>query len=240
MPMDEYHDLRVAFSGLTDAQWLNLHRYYELLVEWNAHMNLTAITEPVEVYMKHFYDSLLILQAEDTRQVFEAAQHVVDVGTGAGFPGLVLAMVVQDKQFVLVDALTKRLKFLEAVCTELGLDHVELVHGRAEDIGQRSGFRESFDLVVSRAVARLSVLAELTLPLVRVGGWVISYKGPSASEELSEAQTALARLGGKEAFARSLELPGNRGMRVFVGLSKVSRTPKQYPRKAGTPQKNPL
>lgn len=238
--MDNVQELRPYFSGLSDLQWADLNRYYHLLVEWNERVNLTAITEPTEVYIKHFYDSLLLLADKESRAAFEAAQVVADVGTGAGFPGLVLAMVARDKEFVLIDALAKRLKFLEVVCVELGLDHVRLVHGRAEDIGQQGAHREAYDLVLSRAVARLSVLSELTLPLVRVGGWVISYKGPSAAEELEEASAALVRLGGRKEFMTTLELPLDRGTRVLVGLSKTRQTPKQYPRKAGIPQKNPL
>lgn len=238
--MDEITWLRPEFGVLTQSQWDMLDRYFERLVEWNKNVNLTAITQRAEVYIKHFYDSLLMLRSARASQVFAGASRVADIGTGAGFPGLVLAIAASDKQFVLVDSLAKRLKFLEAVATELGLHNVQLVHGRAEDIGREPSHREGYDLVVSRAVARLNVLSELSLPLVKAGGWFVSYKGPSATEEVEESKKALLLLRSRVGFLETHPLLQNMGTRVLVGIQKEQPTSKQYPRKAGTPQKNPL
>jgi 16S rRNA (guanine527-N7)-methyltransferase len=239
-PLVSMEDVREKFHYVDDGVWEKFGRYFELLVSWNEHMNLTAITEQVEVYVKHFYDSLLMLEHATAESIYQEAQSIVDVGTGAGFPGLVLAIRSPDKQFTLVDALAKRLKFLETVKLELGLKNVELVHGRAEDLGQQKRFRESYDIAVSRAVAKLGVLVELTLPLVKVGGWFVSYKGPSIEEELSEAQNAIRLVGAKQAFSLTEPLPYEMGWRTLVGIVKEKETAKKYPRKAGTPQKNPL
>lgn len=231
--------LRELLPGIDDGKWEQLGRYYELLVDWNSRMNLTSIVEEDEVYVKHFYDSLLIHDLPLWQEVQPGAR-VADIGTGAGFPGLVLAICNPDLQFVLFDALNKRIRFLEAVCSELGLANVQLVHGRAEDIGQDRTHRQTFDLVVSRAVARLNVLLELALPLVRVNGLFVAYKGPSAVEEVTEAKLALTKLGGGTPVVEERELPLEMGQRYFIVVPKKHPTSKDYPRKAGTPQKQPL
>lgn len=238
--MDDVNGLRGEFVDVNDDQWDQLGMYFQMLVDWNTNINLTAITDEIEVYVKHFFDSLLITSSVESQTAFSSASQVCDIGTGAGFPGLVLAIASPGKHFVLVDALAKRLKFLQAVVDELGLQNVDLVHARAEDFSRQKQYRESFDLVVSRAVAKLNVLCELTLPLVKVGGWFISYKGPSADEESMEAKHAIEVLGGTQEFMQTCILPHDMGTRALIGIRKERVTPKQYPRKAGTPQKAPL
>lgn len=232
--------LRSHFPQVTDVEWDLLGTYFERLIEWNKKLNLTAITDELDVFVKHFYDSLLVMGDEKSKEIFQRAEHIADIGTGAGFPGMVLAMMAPEKRFVLVDSLAKRLRFLETVAKELGLRNVELIHGRAEDVGRQAGCRQAFDLVLSRAVARLNVLCELSLPMVKVGGWFISYKGPSAAEELEEAERAVRVLGAEGKFVSTQFLPYDMGTRALVGIKKLRETSKQYPRKAGTPQKSPL
>ncbi|KPV42504.1 16S rRNA (guanine(527)-N(7))-methyltransferase RsmG [Alicyclobacillus ferrooxydans] len=238
--MGDVRELRKAFASLNDTAWEQLGTYFQMLVDWNEKVNLTAITDETEVYVKHFFDSLLIASSSESESVLASSHRICDIGTGAGFPGLVLAIAAPGKHFVLVDALAKRLKFLQSVVDALALKNVDLVHARAEDFSRQKQYRESFDLVVSRAVAKLNVLCELTLPLVKVGGWFVSYKGPSVEDESAEATHAIGILGGREAFMQSCTLPLDMGTRTLVGIRKDRSTPKEYPRKAGTPQKAPL
>lgn len=214
---------------LTAKQLDQFSTYYEMLVDWNTRVNLTAITEPEDVANKHFLDSL----AAEPYLISGAS--VADVGTGAGFPGIPLLIVRPDIKLTLMDSLQKRLVFLEAVLKELGLS-AECVHARAEDAGQNPRYRERFDAALSRAVSALPVLCELTLPLVKVGGVSIAYKG-DAGEELNASQNALNVL---HASAERISVPASYGARELVLLKKLAATPKQYPRKAGTPAKNPL
>ena len=203
--------------------------YHRLLSEWNEKMNLTAITDPVEVAEKHFADSLAALP------YLKAGMKVVDVGTGAGFPGVPLLIMEPGLELTLADSLQKRLTFLDALLKELGLK-AALVHGRAEDLGQNKLYREQFDAALSRAVANLPVLLELTTPFVRVGGTAIAYKG-DADQELESAKTAAFLLHVK---LRSVDLDSNLGKRCLIFADKIAPTPRSYPRKAGTPSKKPL
>lgn len=232
-------EVRPYFPDLNDDQWRKLARYHELLVEWNGHINLTSIVDRREVYIKHYFDSLMVQKLDLWARVPQSAR-VADIGTGAGFPGMVLAIAAPEKKFVLFDALNKRIKFLDTVVRELDLSNVDLVHGRAEDVGQSVAYRETFDVVVSRAVARMNVLNEYALPLVRVEGIFIAYKGPAAADEMVEARNSVRKLGGSAVEMAEKQLPLGMGTRFFVCLEKVKATPRLYPRKAGTPQKQPL
>ena len=203
--------------------------YHRLLSEWNEKMNLTAITDPVAVAEKHFADSLAALP------YLKPGMKVVDVGTGAGFPGVPLLIMEPGLELTLADSLQKRLTFLDALLKELGLK-AALVHGRAEDLGQNKLYREQFDAALSRAVANLPVLLELTTPFVRVGGTAIAYKG-DADQELESAKTAAFLLHVK---LRSVDLDSHLGKRCLIFADKTAPTPRSYPRKAGTPSKKPL
>ena len=214
---------------LSAEQLALFETYYAMLADWNTRVNLTAITEPEDVAKKHFLDSLA------AAPYLKPNASIVDVGTGAGFPGLPLLILRPDLKVTLMDSLQKRLVFLEAVCKELKLK-AELVHARAEDAGQNPKYREKFDVALTRAVSALPVLCELTLPLVKVGGTSIAYKGDSA-EELAASKNALSVL---HATAERVVIPADYGARELVIISKNGTTPKQYPRKAGTPSKNPL
>ena len=214
---------------LSAEQLALFETYYAMLADWNTRVNLTAITEPEDVAKKHYLDSLA------AAPYLKPNASIVDVGTGAGFPGLPLLIFRPDLKVTLMDSLQKRLVFLEAVCKELKLK-AELVHARAEDAGQNPKYREKFDVALTRAVSALPVLCELTLPLVKVGGTSIAYKGDSA-EELAASGNALSVL---HATAERVVIPADYGARELVILTKNGTTPKQYPRKAGTPSKNPL
>lgn len=214
---------------LTCEQAELFERYYALLIEWNARMNLTALTEPEDVVKKHFHDSLL------GEPYFERDARVIDVGTGAGFPGVPLALVRPDLKITLLDSLDKRIRFLEAVRESLHLSFT-CVHMRAEDAGRSQTYRASFDAAATRAVSALPVLAELTLPLVRVGGISVAYKG-AAEQELNDARGALHLL---HAHAERVDVPCAWGARSLILMTKDAPTPKAYPRKAGDPAKKPL
>lgn len=208
--------------------------YYDLLIEWNAKMNLTAITSPEDVALKHFADSLMLLRYAE----IPLNASVIDVGTGAGFPGIVLKIARPDIRLTLLDSLNKRLVFLDEVCDDLGLDGVVTVHGRAED-SAAAPLRESFDIAVSRAVASLNVLCEYCLPYVKVGGSFIPMKGRGAQEELDAAQIAITELGGKLDKLNAFEL-GEAGERAIIKIDKVAPTPDRYPRKSKAIKNKPL
>jgi 16S rRNA (guanine527-N7)-methyltransferase len=211
-------------------------RYMELLLEWNQRFNLTAIEAPESVIDKHFLDSLSSALALD----FSGVRRLVDVGTGAGFPGLVLKIAYPHLELLLLDAVEKRLRFLQRVVDELRLPEVRMLHARAEDAGRDPAYREQFDAAISRAVARLNTLAEYCLPLVRVGGTFLAQKGPQMTEELDEAREALRILGGGEPTVHSHRLPRSEIERSLVLVPKIRATPRTYPRQAGTPRKHPL
>lgn len=229
-------DLAELGIELTDRQVEKFLLYYEMLVEWNGFMNLTAITEYDEVMKKHFIDSLSLIKAYDLSQ----EKRVVDIGTGAGFPGLVLKIAFPQLEITLLDSLNKRIQFLDAVIQNLSLTGVETVHGRAEDFAKPGKLRECFDLAVSRAVSNLSTLSEYCLPFVKQGGYFISYKSEKISEETEAAKNAITLLGGKIRRQVDFTLPDSDIYRNFLLIEKVSATPKKYPRKAGLPSKEPL
>lgn len=229
-------DLNTFGLTLTENQIMQFIRYYELLTEWNLRMNLTAITEYNDVMKKHFVDSLSLVRAYD----LSGCISVIDVGTGAGFPGLALKIAFPDLKMTLLDSLNKRIQFLDAVIADLGLSDIETVHGRAEDFAKPGKLRESFDLCVSRAVANLSTLSEYCLPFVKVGGEFISYKSEKIAEEMSKAQKAITLLGGEVKKQKQFLLPDSDIYRNLFIIEKVKRTPAKYPRKAGLPGKEPL
>lgn len=221
---------------ITSYQEEQFFKYYEMLIETNKVMNLTAITERDEVIVKHFIDSLLIAKSIDMNK-FES---LIDVGTGAGFPGLPIKIMFPHLKVTLLDSLNKRLKFLNNVIEELKLEDIETVHGRAEDIGHNKDYRENFDMCVSRAVANLSTLSEYCMPFIKIGGKFISYKSSISSEEISNSEKAINVLGGEMISKETLELPCSDMERTMVVINKVKPVSKKYPRKAGTPSKEPI
>lgn len=223
---------------LTNKQKQQFKLYFKMLIEVNEHVNLTRITEEDEVYLKHFYDSVTPLFTFGA--VFKDGATLCDVGAGAGFPSIPLKILKPGLKVTIVDSLQKRLNFLKDLISELGLTDVELVHGRAEDVGQNKLYRERFDIVTARAVARMSVLSEYCLPLVKKGGYFVALKGPKAEDELDDGKKALEVLGGKLIKDEELTLPESEEERTLVLVQKVKSTPKKYPRQAGTPRRKPI
>ncbi|CEA02285.1 Ribosomal RNA small subunit methyltransferase G [Jeotgalicoccus saudimassiliensis] len=222
---------------LTDTQLGQFKTYYEMLVEWNEKINLTAVTEIEEVYLKHFYDSITPLFYAD----IDEGASLCDVGAGAGFPSIPMKIIRPDLKITIVDSLNKRINFLNELTAELELDKMHLVHDRAETFGNhKADARHMFDVVTARAVAQLNVLSELCLPLVRTGGQFIVMKGKKAQEELEESEFALEVLGGELKEVHQLSLPQEESDRYIMIIDKKRKTPKKYPRKPGTPNKSPL
>ena len=222
---------------LNDQQIAQFERYYQLLVEWNEKMNLTAITQREEVYLKHFYDCLMALW---NMPLDNYALQLCDVGAGAGFPSIPLKIAHPELQVTIVDSLQKRLTFIEHLAEELGLEGVSCVHGRAEDVGQNPAYRGQFDLVTARAVASLNVLAEYCLPLVKIGGQFLALKAQKSDQELEEARAAISILGAKLIKVTEDQLPVESADRRYILIQKTKETPNKYPRKAGKPAKNPI
>ncbi len=242
MEITKYPEIEIFKEGLselgielTDRQFQQFIDYYEMLVEKNKVMNLTAITELKEVINKHFIDSLSIVRVMRLNN-----EKVLDLGTGAGFPGIPLKIVYPETEIVLLDSLNKRLVFLEEVIQKLELAKIKTLHGRAEDYGKDPNYREQFDVCVSRAVAKLSSLSEYCLPYVKKGGYFIPYKSGKSDEEIKQSNKALQILGAQIEKVDNFILPGTDFERVLILLKKVGITPKNYPRSAGKPSKEPL
>lgn len=229
-------DLSDLGLSLSKEQIEKFLRYYELLIEWNEKINLTAITTYEDVLKKHFVDSLSLCKAMDVHQGLT----VIDVGTGAGFPGLALKIAFPNLKMTLLDSLQKRIVFLNQVIEELKLSDIETIHGRAEDYAGKAEYREGFDLCVSRAVANLSTLSEYCLPFVKMGGQFISYKSEKIEEEMKQAKNAISILGGEVKKQVEFTLPFSDIYRNLVVIEKKKNTPRKYPRKAGLPSKEPL
>ena len=235
-PQEFYQLLIQQGIELTDRQKDQFERYFELLVEWNEKINLTAITEKNEVYLKHFYDSIApVLQGLIENQELK----LLDIGAGAGFPSLPMKIIYPQLDVTIIDSLNKRINFLKLLAEELKLDKVHFYHGRAEDLAQDKAFRAQFDLVTARAVARMQVLSELTIPYLKVGGKLLALKASNAPEELDEAKNALNLLFSKVQDNLSYALP-NGDPRFITVVEKKKETPNKYPRKAGMPNKRPL
>ena len=221
---------------LTEEKNAILEKYMEGILAWNEKVNLTNITDPAEFRIKHNADSLMCVDFPE----FLDAETVIDVGTGGGFPGIPLAVYAPEKQFILLDSLNKRLKIIDELAGELGIKNITLVHGRAEDAARAKEHREKYDLCVSRAVSNLATLSEYCLPFIKVGGYLLAYKGPGAEEEVKEAAKALKTLGGSLVDIRETSMEEYGLDHRILVIKKVRNTPKAYPRKAGTPLKEPL
>ena len=221
---------------LTEEQKLKLEKYMEGILSWNEKVNLTNITDPAEFRIKHNADSLMCVDFPE----FRSAKNVIDVGTGGGFPGIPLAVYAPDKNFTLLDSLNKRLKIIDELAGSLDISNITLVHGRAEDIAKTKEHREKYDLCVSRAVSNLAALSEYCLPFIKVGGYLLAYKGPGAEQEAEDAAKALKILGGRLVGIRETTMEEYGLDHRILVIEKVRNTPKTYPRKAGTPLKEPL
>ena len=226
--------LREINIEIEDEKINKFYKYMNLLIEWNEKMNLTAITEQKDIIVKHFVDSLTI------SKYLEKDESVVDIGTGAGFPGIPLAIINQANKFTLVDSLNKRINFLNDVKEKIELKNITTIHSRAEEFGQNKIYREKFDIAVSRAVAKLNVLVEYLLPTIKVGGKIICMKGSKIKEELDEAKFAVKELGGNIKYQEEFLLPETDIKRNIIIIEKIKNTPKKYPRKSGMPSRQPL
>lgn len=233
-------DLRNALKELglsaDEEQALKFEKYMTGILEWNEKVNLTRITERDEFIVKHFLDSLVCVGYEEYR----TAKKIIDIGTGAGFPGVPLAIASPEKEFVLMDSLNKRLKIIDELCADAKIENVTTVHARAEELARNKQHREKYDLCVSRAVANMAVLAEYCLPFIRVGGCLMAYKGPEAYDEAEKAGKALKLLGGEISEIRDAELEKYDISHKIIVIKKIKNTVSKYPRKAGIPTKEPL
>lgn len=239
--MKDINKIKEAVKGLdidlNETQCSQFMRYYELLIEWNEYMNLTAITDYDEVLVKHFADSLELVKVFNLE---ERRNKIIDLGTGAGFPGIPLKIAFPNLKVTLLDSLNKRVKFLIEVIDDLKLTNIEAIHGRAEEYGKKKGYREEYDLCVSRAVANLATLSEYCIPYVKKGGYFISYKSGKIEEELEQSKKAIRIFGGSIEQVKSFRLADTDMARSFVVIKKTADTPKQYPRNAGKPSKEPI
>ncbi len=233
-------ELKIIFNQLNveydEDKENKLTEYMGNILELNEHINLTAITDRTEFIRKHYIDSLLCAGLSE----FKEAGSVIDVGTGGGFPGVPLAIAFPDKEFTLIDSLNKRIRIINELCEKLGISNVTAVHGRAEELARRKNMRESFDLCVSRAVANMSTLSEYCIPFVKKGGAFIAYKGPDCGKEIEEASKAIKLLGGQVIREESPVVPGKHFEHKLIVIYKKENTLSKYPRKAGTPSKEPI
>lgn len=239
MNKKEFNDKIVEYSkalniSLSEKQTENFYQYMELLLEWNEKINLTAITEPNDIILKHFIDSITI------NKYIEKNAKVLDIGTGAGFPGIPEKIIRYDLNVTLADSLNKRIIFLKDVIEKLKLDNIDAIHGRAEELANNKIYREIFDVVTSRAVAPLNILLEYMLPFVKLNGICICMKGSNIEEEIMMSKKALKELGGEIVKTDKFELPNTDILRNIIVIKKVKLTPNKYPRKAGTPSKDPI
>ena len=238
--MNKIEKLKESFGklgiSLTERQYEQFVEYYELLVEWNKVMNLTGITEFDEVVLKHFVDSLSLVYAIPVDKPYK----LLDMGTGAGFPGIPLKIAFPEMEMVLLDSLNKRIKFLNEVINQLGLENIIAIHGRAEEFARKEEYREQFDLCVSRAVANLATLSEYCLPYVKKNGYFIPYKSGAIEEEMEASKKAVGVLGGKIKEVKTFELPDSDISRSLVVIKKEKETQKKYPRSGGKPTKEPI
>lgn len=221
---------------LSDRVLRSFASYMRLLLEWNQRLNLTGIIDPAEIANKHFLDSLTLTRARDR---FDGLR-LIDVGTGAGFPGMVMAMLFPGAKVTLLDATKKKLRFIEAACAELGIRNARCLHARAEDAGRQRAHRERYDMVTARAVAPMPALMEYTLPLAKTGGQVIAMRGKDACDECAKAARAITTLGGELFQIQEIQLPGLANPRYLAIIDKIKATPRPYPRKAGMPTRQPL
>lgn len=239
MEIEEFSKLISSYGKEISIEFSNIqierfYKYMNLLIEWNEKINLTAITEPKEIIIKHFIDSLTVLKD------IKGKNTLVDVGTGAGFPGIPLKIMDEEIKITLLDSLNKRINFLNEVINQLDLKNIETIHSRVEEAGKNKKYRERFDIATARAVANLATLSEYMLPLVKVGGKSICMKGSEVSEELQNSKKAISILGGEIENIDNFQLPKSDMMRNIVIIKKVKNTPNKYPRKPGTPSKEPI
>lgn len=237
MTPEEFYQALEAFNiSLSEQQKEQFKTYFRLLVEWNEKINLTAITDKKEVYLKHFYDSVApVLQGHITNEPIR----LLDIGAGAGFPSLPMKIICPEIDVTIIDSLNKRINFLKLLADELGLTGVHFYHGRAEDFGQDKAFRGQFDIVTARAVARMQVLSELTIPFLKVSGRLIALKAAAADQEIADASNALRLLFSQVSLNENYNLPNGDGRNITI-VDKKKETPNKYPRKAGTPNNKPL
>lgn len=225
---------KIIGVSLDDNMLDQFYRYKNMVLDWNEKINLTAITDDLEFMIKHFVDSLTI------NKYIEHGKTIIDIGTGAGFPGIPIKILNKENKVILFDSLNKRIRVLEDIVEKINLENVDLIHGRAEETFKNVKYREQYDIAVSRAVANLNVLVELMVPAVKVGGKCICMKGNKAENEIEEAKKAIKELGGEIYKVEKIILPELKLERNIVVIEKVKQTPKQYPRKPGTPQKLPI
>ena len=231
-----FKEILSNYINLTENQAAQFQKFYDLVIDWNTKINLTAITDEKEFAIKHVMDSLSLWDDEK----FSNVKKILDVGTGAGFPAIPIKIFKPNVEIFLLDSLNKRVEFLKKVVTELNLENVTCLHGRAEDFARQNNFRESFDLVTARAVARLNIISEYCLPFVKIGGTFAALKGKQFQDEVAEAENAVKILGGGKIICAEKILPELPDVRAVVYIDKKKSTPKKFPRKAGTPAKNPL
>jgi 16S rRNA (guanine527-N7)-methyltransferase len=231
--IDALDDLGIKYNEEMIRKFQN---YMERILEWNEKVNLTSITDRQEFIKKHYIDSVALCAFPQMQE----AKSIIDVGTGAGFPGIPLAILYPEKKFLLMDSLNKRIRIIEELSKEIGIDNVEFRHGRAEELAREQAYRDHFDLCVSRAVANLAVLSEYCLPFVKPGGWFAPYKTGSIDDELKEGLRAIGILGGKLEDNKPLSIKGFDLDHRILFIKKMNKTPAKYPRKAGTPAKEPL